>query len=192
MNIIRLAKEQDTEQLLQIYAYYVKTDTATFEEEVPSLAQFRRRVCSIQTQYPYLVYERDKEILGYAYASRYKERAAYRWDVEVTIYVKQEACALGIGKQLYRILLELLKRQGVYKAYACITGENKKSIRFHERFGFHQIALFAHTGYKFGRWLDVVWLEYTLHQPAETIAEVISISEMISGEENLLQLLERP
>lgn len=118
---IRLANANDAEELLKIYTPYV-TDTAiTFEYDVPSLEEFTQRIINISKKYPYIVAERSGEIVGYAYAGAFKERAAYDWAVETTIYVKQGCTASGIGRKLYAVLEKLLGKQGILNLNACIA-----------------------------------------------------------------------
>lgn len=163
---IRVATPQDAEVLLAIYAPYV-TDTAiTFEYEVPSLTEFRERIRHTLERYPYLVMEQDGEILGYAYAGPFKERAAYDWAVETTIYVKQGMKKQGIGRKLYQVLEDTLIRQNILNLNACIgypTVEDeyltRNSMEFHQHLGYRLVGQFYQCGYKFGRWYDMVWME---------------------------------
>ena len=165
-NGIRVATPQDAEALLAIYAPYV-TDTAiTFEYEVPSLTEFRERIRHTLERYPYLVMEQDGEILGYAYAGPFKERAAYDWAVETTIYVKQGMKKQGIGRKLYQALEDTLIRQNILNLNACIgypTVEDeyltRNSMEFHQHLGYRLVGQFYQCGYKFGRWYDMVWME---------------------------------
>lgn len=163
---IRVATPQDAEALLAVYAPYV-TDTAiTFEYEVPSLTEFRERIRHTLERYPYLVMEQDGEILGYAYAGPFKERAAYDWAVETTIYVKQGMKKQGIGRKLYQALEDILIRQNILNLNACIgypTVEDeyltRNSMEFHQHLGYRLVGQFYQCGYKFGRWYDMVWME---------------------------------
>lgn len=163
---IRVATPQDAGALLAIYAPYV-TDTAiTFEYEVPSLTEFRERIRHTLERYPYLVMEQDGEILGYAYAGPFKERAAYDWAVETTIYVKQGMKKQGIGRKLYQALEDILIRQNILNLNACIgypTVEDeyltRNSMEFHQHLGYRLVGQFYQCGYKFGRWYDMVWME---------------------------------
>ena len=163
---IRVATPQDAGALLAIYAPYV-TDTAiTFEYEVPSLTEFRERIRHTLERYPYLVMEQDGEILGYAYAGPFKERAAYDWAVETTIYVKQGMKKQGIGRKLYQALEDTLIRQNILNLNACIgypTVEDeyltRNSMEFHQHLGYRLVGQFYQCGYKFGRWYDMVWME---------------------------------
>lgn len=163
---IRVATPEDAEALLDIYAPYV-TDTAiTFEYEVPSLTEFRKRIRHTLERYPYLVMEQNGEILGYAYAGPFKERAAYDWAVETTIYVKQGMKKQGIGRKLYQALEDTLIRQNILNLNACIgypTVEDeyltRNSMEFHQHLGYRLVGQFYRCGYKFGRWYDMVWME---------------------------------
>lgn len=160
--IIRSVSTDDTADILAIYAPYV-TDTAiTFETEIPSLEEFSKRIESIQKDYPYLVCEVDGKIIGYAYASRYRERAAYRYSVELSVYVAQDYHHQGIGKALYERLFAALENYNFYSAYAGITLPNETSIGFHDSFGFSEVGTYHNVGFKDGKWLDVIWLEKPL------------------------------
>lgn len=166
------ASPADAEELLSIYAPYVKNTTITFECDVPTAEQFADRIASIQKIYPYLVCRENGRIVGYAYASKHRERIAYRWSFDTSIYILPEYHGKGIGKALYTALLELCKEQGFRNAYAIITYPNDKSIRLHEKFGFRLVGKCTSVGYKFDSWLDVVYMELVLQEltskPAET------------------------
>jgi phosphinothricin acetyltransferase len=156
---IRIAKEADIEEILAIYAPYVRETAITFEYTVPTLEEFRERMRKTLTKYPYLVAVQEAEILGYAYASEFKNRAAYDWAVETTIYVKQDSRKSGVGKKLYQALEEVLKRQNICNLYACIAYPNPGSIGFHEHLGYQTIGHFSKCGYKFETWYDMIWME---------------------------------
>lgn len=157
--IIRTATPEDAQALLAIYTPYVTDTTITFEYDVPALDEFRQRIANTLMKYPYLVAEEKDVILGYAYASAFKTRSAYDWAVETSIYVKQGCHGRGVGKLLYTRLDALLEKQHIYSVNACITYPNDESIRFHEKMGYQTCAHFHQCGYKFGRWLDVIWME---------------------------------
>lgn len=159
---IRFAKEEDVEELLSIYAEYMNT-AITFEYETPSKEEFLERIKNIKKVYPYIVLEDNNKILGYAYAHEFKERKAYSWSVETTIYMDKNICAKGYGKKLYLTLLELLKLQGVRTACACVTGDNKGSMEFHKRLGFKEVGRFHNAGFKLDLWHDISWYEYPLN-----------------------------
>ena len=157
--VVRIATPFDAENILKIYAPYVENSEITFEYTVPSVEEFAWRIECLLKRYPYLVAELDGEIVGYTYASAFKERAAYDWSVETSIYVKQGYHGIGIGKTLYSKLEECLKEQNVKILNACITFPNPQSISFHNSFGYKQVAHFSSCGYKHGKWCDMIWME---------------------------------
>ena len=160
--MIRIATEADVPQILEIYAPYILTTTHTFEYEVPSEEAFLERFRSITEQFPWLVWEEDGEILGYAYGSAPFERAAFRWVAEDSVYLTPSAEGRGIGKALCIALEEILKYQGYRKVYAIITSENSRSLDFHRKLGYRDVAEFENCGFKFGRWLGITWLDKAL------------------------------
>ena len=157
--MIRIACEADVPAILSIYAPYVRETTVTFEYEVPTQEEFLNRFRTITRDFPWLVWEEEGQILGYAYACRPFERAAYAWCAEPSIYLKPEARGRGIGRQLYQALEELLKIQGYRVLLALITGENIGSLKFHEKLGYEVVGELKESGYKFQRWLSVFWME---------------------------------
>ena len=161
--MIRPALESDLSAILAIYGPYILTSTATFEYEVPSLSAFTDRFRGITAQFPWLVWEQDGEILGYAYASAPYSRPAYAWCAEPSIYLRPEARGLGIGAALYKALEAILLEQGYQVLYALITQENTRSLRFHEKLGYREMVLFPDCGFKFGRWLGLIWMEKRLN-----------------------------
>ena len=160
--MIRIAREQDVPEILEIYAPYILTTTHTFEYTVPTYEEFLARFRAITTQFPWLVWEEEGKILGYAYGSAPFERAAFRWMAEDSVYLRPEARGRGIGKGLILALEEILKIQGYRKIYAIITSENEYSLEFHRKMGYRHLADFPSCGYKFGRWLGVTWLDKEL------------------------------
>ncbi len=156
---IRIAALADVPQLLAVYAPYVLNTTHTFEYTVPTEAEFQERFRAISAQFPWLVWEEDGRILGYAYGSAPFERAAYRWCAEVSIYLAPEIWGRGIGRRLYNALERILWLQGYRVLYALVTDENGPSLAFHRRLGYEEVARLSGSGIKFGRWLGVVWLE---------------------------------
>lgn len=164
---VRAATPQDAEQLLEIYTPFVISEdcsvsNVSFELTAPSLAEFRQRIVDISSKYPYLVGEKDGQILGYVYCHPYRERLAYQWSVEVTIYLASAGQGKGLGRLLYETMEKLLCLQGVTMAYSCITLGNEHSIKMHEAVGYRLIGTFTNSGYKNGQWLDTVWLEKQL------------------------------
>jgi phosphinothricin acetyltransferase len=176
---IRTATVQDAKKLLEIYAPYVEHTAITFEYEVPTVDEFRRRIENVLRKYPYLVAEKDGELLGYAYAGPFKERAAYDWAVETSIYVRMDLKRRGIGSLLYNALEEALKKQGILNVNACIAyTENENdyltndSVRYHEKFGYKTVAHFHKCGYKNNTWYDMVWMEKFIGEHLESQPDV--------------------
>ena len=157
--MIRLATEADVRSILAIYAPYVLTTTYTFEYDVPSEADFLARFRAITEKFPWLVWEEEGRILGYAYGSLPFERAAYSWCAEDSVYLHPDAKGRGIGAKLLLTLEKILQLQGYRKIYAIITSENKVSLDFHRKNGYLFTATMENCGYKFGRWLGVTWME---------------------------------
>lgn len=164
--IIRTARLDDAESILKLYAYYIENTAITFEYKVPSLPEFQARIKNTLARYPYLVLEQDGRILGYCYAGRLKERAAYDWSCEVSIYIAHTAQRCGFGRMLYEALEEKLRRMGITNMYACITYPkeedqylSKDSAQFHAHMGFEKVGEFHRCGYKFDRWYNVIWME---------------------------------
>lgn len=149
---IRMAEEADAAALLSIYAPYVEKTAITFEYEVPTVQEFKNRITSTLKRYPYLAAIRDGRIIGYAYASQFKERAAYDWAVETSVYVSGDARRTGAGSLLYEALENYLRRQNVINVNACIAYPNPGSITFHEKYGYHTVGHFTKCGYKLGQW----------------------------------------
>ena len=159
---IRFAREADLPQILGLYAPYVAETTVSFEYEVPTLSEFSHRFLTITRQFPWLVWEEDGRILGYAYGSAPFERAAFSWVAEDSVYLRPEARGRGIGTALCRTLEEILKIQGYRKIYAIITSENFTSLEFHRKMGYSPVSEFQNCGFKFGRWLGITWLDKEL------------------------------
>ncbi len=157
--MIRFATPDDIAAMLGIYAPYVENTTYTFEYTVPTYETFLSRVTQYTRQLPWLVWEENGEVLGYAYGSLPFERAAYAWCAEVSVYLAPKAHGRGIGRKLYAVLEEILWRQGYRVIYALITSENTGSLAFHEKVGYRFSAEFPGCGLKFGRWLGVIWME---------------------------------
>ena len=164
--IIRRARKEDAAAMLAIYAPYVEQTAITFEYEVPSLEEFQRRLERVTSSYPWLVAVDDGRIVGYAYASRFHERAAYQWSVEVSVYVAMDHRRKGIGRLLYDALEDALRLQGILNLNACIASPvqpdeylTHDSELFHQRLGYSKVAHFHLCGKKFNRWYDMIWME---------------------------------
>ena len=163
---IREATLLDAKAMLDIYAPYVEHTAITFEYDVPTLEDFCHRLGKVQAKYPWVVAEQNGRVLGYAYASAFKERDAYQWAVETSIYVDENVKRQGIGRQLHDVLEQRLKSQGILNMNACISYIEKEdeflnldSVRFHECLGYKKVAHFHQCGKKFGRWYDMIWME---------------------------------
>jgi len=160
---IRLALPTDSGAIADIYAPAITDNATSFEATPPDAAEMARRIESLRAAYPWLVCEEDGELLGYAYASRHRERAGYLWSVEVSAYVHPAAHRRGIGKALYTSLFAILALQGFRNAYAGITLPNPASEALHKAVGFTIVGVFHNIGFKQGEWQDVMWLERQLH-----------------------------
>jgi L-amino acid N-acyltransferase YncA len=169
----REATSEDAAAIAAIYAPYCESTPITFENEAPDQTEIRSRIEKVLPEYPWLVCELDDRLVGYAYASRHRERAAYRWTVDVAIYIDRSQHRRGVGRALYSSLLPLLVQQGYFKAYAGITVPNEASVGLHLAMGFRELGTYPAEGFKLGVWRDVMWLEMTLQplvpQPAEPI-----------------------
>ena len=167
---IRTVSTEDTKELLDIYSYYVNHTAVTFEVIPPSPEEFQERISRTLKRYPFIAAEVQGKILGYASAGSFKDRAAYDWCVETTIYVAENARRMGIGSLLQDRLEDLLRQQKILNANACIAVPREEedeyltfdSVRFHERKGYKLAATFHDCGYKFHRWYNMVWMEKML------------------------------
>jgi len=187
--MIRIATEADVPAILEIYAPYVTDTTITFEYDVPTMEEFLERFRRITTDFPWLVWEEHGEILGYAYACRPFERAAYSWCAEPSIYLKSSVRRQGIGRKLYRALEELLKLQGYRILLALITGENSASLHFHEHLGYHFAGELKACGYKFGRWLSVFWMEKQMEIVQNSVVFPIKWSAIVQDDQKICDIL---
>lgn len=185
---IRIAKPEDAEELLKIYAPYVKHTAITFEYEVPSVEAFRSRIEQILKKYPYLAAERDGRLAGYAYAGTFNERAASDRSVETAIYVREDARKDGVGRMLYEALEKILCKQHILNLNACIAYAEtedpyltKNSVQFHEHMGYRFAGQFHKCGYKFGRWYDLVWMEKYIGEHTSQPKDVRWFEEIMSG-----------
>lgn len=145
-----------------IYAPFVAGSAVSFEDVPPDGVEFARRIEALAGRYPWLVAEAQGEVAGYAYASPYRERAAYRWAVEAAVYVGADHRGQGVGKRLYRTLFDRLARQGIRTVCAGITLPNPPSVALHESVGFEPVGVYRRIGYKQGRWQDVGWWQLQL------------------------------
>lgn len=154
--------EADAAACLDIYAPYVRDTVVSFEEQVPTLDDFRGRIESTTATHPWLVLEDAGKVVGYAYASTHRTRAAYRWAADVTVYVAPTHHRVGAGRRLYTELFERLRRQGFRILCAGITVPNDASFGLHRAMGFEPVGVYKRIGWKFGAWRDVIWLDLDL------------------------------
>lgn len=180
---LRLANPADAEAILCIYKPIVTETTISFELEVPSPSEMEARISTTLASLPWLVCEQGGELLGYAYASRHRDRLAYQWSVDVSVYVTASARRQGIARKLYTALLDILRAQGYYNAFAGIAQPNEASVGAHEALGFRQAALYKSAGFKLGAWRDVGWWQLTLREHGADPVPPRSLPELqASGE----------
>lgn len=171
--MIRIARPDDAAPIHAIYEPSVTHGVATFETALPGVPAMRERIVQRLALYPWLVWESEGEILAYAYASRFRERAAYDWIAETSIYVREDAQRTGIARRLYGTLLEAMRLQGINQAVGVITLPGEPSVRLHETMGFTPAGVWRQSGYKLGRWWDVGVWQKTLQAPQESPAPVV-------------------
>lgn len=157
--MIRSVKTSDAQAMCDIYNHYIKDTAVSFEETPVSLQEMEARIRNISDAYPWLVWEENRIPIGYAYVNKWKERSAYRFSVEDSIYLKQGHEHQGIGKRLLAGLLDEVRKTGIHAVIAGITLPNKESVALHETFGFKKAAHFEKVGFKFEQWLDVGYWE---------------------------------
>lgn len=160
---IRAARGSDAGAVAEIYNYYVNDTIVTFEEEAVAVSEMARRIDEVTSaSLPWLVAKFDGRVVGYAYASKWKGRSAYRFSSEITVYLAQAQVGFGLGSRLYAELFPLLQKQDVHVAIGGIALPNPASVALHEKFGMHKVAHFKEVGFKFGRWVDVGYWQRTL------------------------------
>ena len=162
---IRPVTKTDAIACLKLYSKYVVGSAVSFELEAPSIEEFSNRIDSISKRFPYLIAEEDGMFVGYAYASAYRDRLAYQWNVEVSIYVEEDKKKSGVATKLYEELFSELKRIHMCKAYAVIAMPNDASVNFHTKMGFEKFATYTNVGFKLNQWHDVLWMEKTIQFP---------------------------
>ncbi len=167
--IIKTVNESDADELLKIYAPYVQNTAITFEYNVPGIAEFKSRIMNTLKKYPYLKAVRNGEIIGYAYLGEFKERDAYIHSAETSIYVKQKERRSGAGRAMYEAIEKTAKMQNILNLNACIGVPRIEdehltldSVKFHEKMGYTLVGKFNFSGYKFGTWYDMIWMEKML------------------------------
>ncbi len=179
---IRLATESDAGEISAIYAPVVRETIISFETEPPSPDEMRRRIVNTLGHFPWLVYERDGRVAGYAYAATHRPRAAYQWCVDVSAYVHVDERRTGVGRTLYRSLISVLALQGYRNAYAGIALPNSSSVRLHESIGFTPVGVYRETGYKLGGWHDVGWWQLTLRERDKDPTPPLALPVVVDSE----------
>jgi len=169
--MIRLATADDAAQIAAIYRPFCLDSCVSFETEAPDGAEMAARIERINRRYAWLVDAEAGVVRGYAYASPHRERAAYRWAVEVTAYVHDGHRGRGVGRALYTDLFGRLRQQGLFKAYAGILVPNPGSQAFHESMGFTLVGIYRKIGYKLGAWRDVGWWQLALQPQTDSPAD---------------------
>lgn len=178
MTSIRLATPADAKAILDIYAPYIENTSFTFETDVPSVENFSDRISTNLINWPWLVCEIDGKIAGYAYATRHRERTAYQWCTESSVYIHDDYQRAGIAKALYRTLFEILKQQGFRNVYAVINLPNDRSVTFHESCGFKYFATYEKVGYKLGKWKNVGWWRLSINEYGDEPEAPIKFAEL--------------
>jgi len=153
---------RDAGSCAEIYAPYVAASPTSFEEVAPSANEMGERIARLSATHPWLVAERDSDLLGYAYACQHRERPAYRWSADVSVYVAEPQQRQGIGRSLYEDLLDCLRAQRLRTACAGITLPNEASVALHEQIGFVPVGVYRRIGWKAGAWHDVGWWQLDL------------------------------
>lgn len=178
MKIIRFAEPSDARGIADIYAPIVRGTAISFEDDPPGGEEMAGRVSAALHHAPWLVCADASGIAGYVYASRHRDRAAYRWSVDVSVYVRAADRRSGVGRALYTSLFALLRLQGFRAAHAGITLPNAASVALHESFGFRRIGVYPAVGFKLGRWHDVGWWQLELGDRALAPEPPISLDAL--------------
>jgi L-amino acid N-acyltransferase YncA len=177
---IRMASTADAAAVREIYAPYCSTPI-TFEFEPPSIAEIERRMTETLKRYPWLVMIDDSKVIGYAYGHEFRDRPAYQWSVETSLYVTQGYHKRGVGSRLYDELLTMLKAQGFVVAMAGITLPNAGSVRLHEKFAFKPVGTCVNIGFKNGAWHEVGFFQLELNPPSKNPATPLAVHQLATG-----------
>lgn len=188
--MIRMAAEPDIPAILDIYAPYVENTVYSFEYSAPTLPVFTQRFQTITERFPWLVWEEDGKVLGYAYGSAPFHRAAYNWCAEVSIYIAPSAQGKGIGRRLYAALEQLLALQGFQVVYSIVTSGNSASLAFHKAVGYRFLAEFPACGFKHNRWHGIIWLEKRLSSVDIPTQMPIPWKDFVKNHRNLANILD--
>lgn len=179
---IRRATEDDLPAILEIYRPYVLETAISSEYEVPTLAAFTERFYNVTSLYPWLVAEYAGEIVGYTYSSRIFERAGYRWNAYISVYVKPSYHRYGFATALYKTILDVMAYQGFHHIFAVVVDVNPNSTAFHEALGFTPDGRFANASFKHDAWHDVTWYRKTIRPCDEPPREIIPFATLTEEE----------
>lgn len=179
---IRLIEPNDVPLALEIYRPYVLHTAITFEYEVPTIVEFTEKMETITAEYPWLVCFHHGKMVGYAYAAKFRTRAAYQWSPESTIYMATDFQGRGVGRVLYETLFEVLRLQGYYNVYAGLLIPNEKSERLHKSTGFKEVGVYEKVGYKLGKWHDTKWFQLALRTHSDHPELPIKIAEIVESD----------
>ncbi len=183
MNACRLARITDAPAIQAIYAPVVRETAISFEYDAPDVAEMERRLSRVLARWPWLVYAAGEAVQGYAYATHYRERRAYDWNVEVSVYVRADARGQGIARQLYGRLFHLLRALNYRQVIAGATLPNVASERLHASFGFQRMGVLPRAGYKFDQWHDVIFWYLPLQVLSDATREPVNINEIVKQPE---------
>lgn len=176
---IKLATIDNAKDIKRIYEHYIINTCYTFEYDVPTKEDFEQRISDTLKLFPYLVYELDGKVVGYAYAGKQAVRAAYGFNATVSVYVDKDYMGQKIGSRLYNELFRILKLQHYVNLYAVITGINHGSIAMHKKMGFETFAIYKNTGYKHEKWMDVVWMDKVINSHDIPPKKVIDFKDLV-------------
>jgi L-amino acid N-acyltransferase YncA len=174
---LRVARKEDAESILSIYTPFLEDANTTFDYEVGEASAFTQRIESLLVDFPWLIIEVEGKAVGYAYAKEHRERAAYQWSAESTVYVQEEYQGKGMARAIYEALLEILTEQKYVNVYSGIAQPNESSTMFHVKMGYTPVGVYKKVGYKNGQWYDVVWLHRTLLKHPENPEPIIKFSD---------------
>lgn len=178
---VRLATPDDAREIIDIYAPSVLSAAISFETVVPPIEDMEKRIESCLKKYPWIVCTVDGRIAGYVYASKHREREAYQWSCECSVYVRDDFKGRRLGQALYQLLFQILKLQGFRNVYAGITLPNQASVHLHEKCGFKAFAKYENIGYKFGNWHTVGWWKLSLNNYDPEPPPPLNLCELNSG-----------
>jgi phosphinothricin acetyltransferase len=190
--VIRFAEARDAPAIAEIYAPIVANTWISFEETVPDESEMKRRIEKAKDVLPFLCAERDGTVAGYAYASPHRERASYRWSVDVSVYVGDGYRRVGVARRLYASLLAIASAQGYRNAFAGIALPNEASVGFHHRMGFSDVGIYRNVGFKLGAWHDTIWMQRVLNEPSATPSEPRPLSALSRSDLIRIRTVEAP